>query len=67
MKIINKEPDNSIVKQVVCMNCGVKIEYVPIDVVTLWSGTDMGGGSDGASGFKCPNLKCGKNIILKQW
>jgi len=65
MRVISKGPDKSVVKQVVCLHCGATIEYVPNDVETLWSGTDMGGGPDGAMGFKCPN--CNKQIITKRW
>ena len=59
MRIVNETPDPSVVKQVICRSCGVTIEYVPNDVVALRRGTDIGGGPDGADGFKCP--KCGKD------
>lgn len=65
VKIIDETPDPSVAKQVVCRSCGVKLEYVPKDVVTLWSGKDYGGGSDGAKGFKCP--KCNENVITERW
>ena len=65
MKIISTKPDKSVVKRKVCNNCGITLEYVPADVVTLWSGKDYGGGPDGAMGFKCPN--CGKNVITERW
>jgi DNA-directed RNA polymerase subunit RPC12/RpoP len=64
-KIINNKPDPSVVKNIICRNCGVKIEYVPNDIIPLRRGTDYSGGSDGADGFVCPN--CKKNIILKGW
>lgn len=63
--IINETPDPKVVKQIVCRGCGVKLEYVPNDVILLWSGKDYSGGSDGAKGFKCP--KCGKNVITERW
>ncbi len=65
VKIINETPDSEVVKQIVCQNCGVTLEYTPNDVILLWSGTDYGGGPDGAKGFKCP--KCNKNVITKRW
>ncbi len=65
MKIINDTPDPKVVKQAVCSNCGVTLEYIPRDVVLLWSGTDYGGGPDGARGFKC--LKCNENVIIERW
>jgi predicted RNA-binding Zn-ribbon protein involved in translation (DUF1610 family) len=65
MKIISVKPAKSVVKRVVCKDCGAKIEYTPNDVITLWSSRDYGGGPDGATGFKCPN--CSKNIIITRW
>jgi predicted RNA-binding Zn-ribbon protein involved in translation (DUF1610 family) len=65
MRIVKEEPDPKVVKQAVCQNCGATIEYVPNDVRTLWSGTDYGGGPDGAMGFNCP--KCGKEVYTKRW
>ncbi len=53
-----------VMKRIACQ-CGARIEYAPAEVKTLWSGTDYGGGPDGAEGFKCP--KCGENIITKRW
>lgn len=57
--------NNVVVKSTTCRHCAAIIEYVPKDVVNLWSGTDYGGGSDGADGFKCPN--CGNNVITRRW
>lgn len=65
MKIINKTPDKSVTKQIVCCNCGATLEYVPKDVVVLWSGHDYSGGPDGAKGFQCPN--CDGNVITERW
>lgn len=65
MKVIDEKPDPSVVKTVVCSNCGVKLEYVPDDVKTLWSGTDISGGPDGAEGFECP--RCRHAIVLCRW
>lgn len=66
MRVIKKgKPDKSVVKRIVCKGCGATIEYVPNDVRTLWSGTDYGGGPDGAEGFNCP--ECGKQVITKRW
>lgn len=65
MRIVKEEPDPKVVKTIVCQNCGATIEYVPNDVRTLWSGTDYGGGPDGAMGFNCP--KCSKEVHTKRW
>jgi len=64
-RVVSKEPDQSVVKQIICQGCGATVEYVPNDVRTLWSGTDYGGGPDGAEGFDCPG--CGKQIHTKRW
>lgn len=65
MKIIDETPDPEVVKRISCRSCGVRLEYVPNDVISLWIGRDYSGGSDGANGFKCP--KCGKNVITERW
>lgn len=57
--------DESVKKEITCRNCATKLRYTPSDVVTLWSGTDYGGGPDGAEGFKCP--KCNRDIIINRW
>jgi predicted RNA-binding Zn-ribbon protein involved in translation (DUF1610 family) len=65
MKVISTKPAKSVKKRKICEGCGSTIEYVPNDVITLWSGTDYGGGPDGATGFKCPT--CNKNVIITRW
>ena len=32
--IVNKEPHPSVVKEVICRNCGVTLSYIPLDIVT---------------------------------
>jgi hypothetical protein len=63
--VVNPDPDPSVAKKIACSNCGATIQYVPNDIRTLWSGTDYGGGPDGAKGFACPN--CSKNIVTERW
>jgi len=53
------------VLRVTCRDCGAVLQYTPSEVVTLWSGTDYSGGSDGAEGFKCP--RCKHNVIINSW
>lgn len=65
MRVVNKVPDPSVVKHIVCRNCGVTIEYVPKDVRNLWTGTDYGGGPDGADGFNCP--ECNELVHTSRW
>jgi len=57
--------DENAVKRVTCRNCASIVEYTQGEVRNLWSGTDYGGGPDGADGFPCPN--CGKDVIVKRW
>ena len=63
IRIIKQEPDKSVVKQCVCNNCGVTLEYTPHDV-TYKTYHDYGGGSDLYAEFKCPN--CNKKLQICQ-
>jgi hypothetical protein len=64
VKVIKKKPDQSVVKRVVCRNCGATLEYVPKDV-HRWDGTDMGGGPDGEEWINCP--ECKEKVIIRSW
>lgn len=64
VRIVEEKPDPSVVKQAICRSCGVKVEYLPIDIKSR-HGTDYGGGPDGAEWVDCP--KCQKQIVLKSW
>ena len=64
VRVVNEDPDKSVVKKRVCRSCGVTVEYLPIDVQTR-NGTDWSGGPDGEDYVMCP--KCGKKIILRSW
>jgi len=57
--------DESVSKVITCKNCGSVLKYYPSEVRTLWSGTDYGGGPDGAKGFNCPG--CGQKVITESW
>ena len=57
--------DESVVKHITCRKCAAIVEYTAGEVRNLWSGTDYGGGSDGADGFNCPS--CGKEIHTSRW
>lgn len=65
IKIVKEAPDPGVKKEVVCPECGRTLEYVPKDVIPLWRGTDMSGGSDGADGFPCPG--CNSAVIISRW
>ena len=64
VRIIEETPDPSVVKRVICRNCGVTLEYVPNEVKE-YNGTDYGGGPAGHHWIDC--LKCQKPVILKSW
>lgn len=57
--------DERVKKRATCRKCSAICEYTPGEVRTLWSGTDYGGGPDGAKGFTCP--QCGENVITERW
>lgn len=58
VEIINPEPDPSVVKEVVCKGCGVRLRYVPNDVqfVSYRDG-------DYKHYITCP--KCNKEVNVK--
>lgn len=58
-RIIDEGPDPSVVKQVVCPNCGVKLEYVPKDTRHV-NRSDYTGGVDTYLILDCP--KCSHQI-----
>lgn len=64
VKVIEEKPDPSVVKRIICQNCGVTLEYVPNDVKSF-HGTDMSGGPDGSEWVVCP--KCNKPAIIRSW
>lgn len=62
IKIVEEKPHKSVVKRVVCLNCGVTLEYVPNDVkVHIYK--DISGTSDSYNYIDCP--KCSKRIVVK--
>ena len=62
--VIKKEPDGSVLKEIVCSNCGATLTYVPNEVQS-YNGTDYSGGSDGCEWVDCPN--CNKKAIINSW
>lgn len=63
IKVLNDEPDPSVLKQVICGKCGVKLEYAPIDV-KYKTYSDYSGGSDTDYYLPCP--KCKTNISVSR-
>jgi DNA-directed RNA polymerase subunit RPC12/RpoP len=64
VKVIDETPDPKIVKQISCQACGVRLEYVPIEILTR-SGHDYSGGPDGEDYIICP--KCKSKVIIRSW
>jgi DNA-directed RNA polymerase subunit RPC12/RpoP len=62
VKVISTEPHPTVVKQVVCRNCGATLEYVPADVKSH-TYSDYGGGIDVTCYIKCP--PCGHEVTVK--
>jgi RNase P subunit RPR2 len=54
--VVNPVPHPSVVKEVICRNCGVTLSYVPNDVASRIE-TDYGGGSEQVKFIKCPSCK----------
>jgi DNA-directed RNA polymerase subunit RPC12/RpoP len=61
IRVIKKKPDRSVLKTIVCDNCGVTLEYTPKDVKTR-NVTDYSGGSDGEEYIRCP--ECKEKVII---
>lgn len=62
--VIKKEPDKSVLKEIICRHCGATLSYVPNEVQE-YHGTDYSGGSDGQEWVDCPN--CNKKAIIRSW
>ena len=62
IRIIEEKPDPSVVKTVICRKCGVKLEYVPIDIKSYTS-RNYGGGSD--TYYYIPCLKCNNQVPVR--
>jgi hypothetical protein len=62
IKVISTDPHRSVVKQVVCRNCGATLEYTPADVMQKYV-KDYGGGGDMEHTIVCP--PCGKPVHVR--
>lgn len=59
VKIIKQGPDRSVVKEVICRDCGATLEYVPIDIKSR-SYMEIDGCRDTLNYIICP--QCNKEI-----
>lgn len=64
VKVISEGPDPSIIKEIICKNCGAKLSYVPNDVKDR-HGVDYSGGYEGEEWIDCP--LCNKEVIIRCW
>lgn len=60
--VINAGPHQSVVKEVICKNCGATLQYTPNDVKRE-TVTDYGGGIEVLSSIICP--LCSKSVGVK--
>ena len=60
--VVSTVPHPSVVKEVICGNCGAILQYVPKDVVSQVH-HDYGGGSDTYNHIVCP--PCGSKVHVK--
>lgn len=61
IKVIDETPDASVVKRVICRNCGVTLEYTPYDRYD-YTTTDYTGDSDTYKSIDCP--RCTTRITV---
>ena len=61
--VVSTIPHPTVVKQIVCRNCGATLEYVPLDVKETRH-TDYGGGTDTYYHIVCPN--CSDKVSVKR-
>ena len=64
VRVVKQEPHPSVVKETICRNCGVTLEYVPADVRTRVE-TDYGGGRENVYYIQCPS--CSDEVKVRQW
>ena len=64
LRVLDPNPHKSVVKEVICRNCGATLEYVPADI-TQETHHDYGGGSDTYYFIDCP--KCNQQVSVKRY
>ena len=62
--VVSTVPHSSVVKEIVCKNCGSTLQYVPADVKEEVH-TDYGGGRDVYHYIVCP--PCGHKVGAKRF
>lgn len=64
VRVVDPNPQPEAVKQITCMNCGARLEYVKRDV-NRYDGTDYGGGPAGREWIVCP--QCADTVTIRSW
>ena len=64
VKVIKSEPNPKVVKEVVCRNCGVTLEYVPNDI-KKYKSYDYTGDCDINYYIDCPS--CNNKVHVKSY
>ena len=62
--VVSTVPHPSVVKEVICRNCGATLNYVPADVQKR-TVSDYGGGRDTYEFIKCP--PCSHEIYVRSY
>ncbi len=60
--VVSTQPHPSVVKEIICRNCGATLNYVPADIQEKIV-SDYGGGRDIFYFIKCP--PCGHEVTVK--
>ena len=61
MRIVSNIPHPSVVRELICTNCGVTLEYVPADIEERIE-KDYTGGTDRIHFITCPSCKVKINV-----
>ena len=62
--VVSAVPHPSVVKEVVCRNCGATLQYVPKDIQSR-TYKDYDGSSDTDYFINCP--PCGERVFVKRY
>ncbi len=60
--VLDEGPDPSVTKEIVCRNCGARLEYIPQGIKHN-TYREIDGGSDTCYWIVCP--MCSKNVTVK--
>jgi hypothetical protein len=66
VKLVDRGPHPSVIKEVVCKNCGATLSYTPNDIKERVT-SDYTGSKDIDYYIKCPVEECKKDIYVKRY